>query len=74
MHIVIDISEEDYKYLKKRYELDNLFLNYYGKLIVHGTLLPKNHGRLIYARDVGEYLTLADVPTIIEADKTESEE
>lgn len=32
------------------------------------TLLPKGHDRLIYAQDVGEYLTLADVPTIIEAD------
>ena len=34
-----------------------------------GIILPKGHGRLIDAKDVGEYLTLADVPTIIEADK-----
>jgi len=47
MHIVIDISEEDYKNLKKRYEFDDIFLNYYEKLIVHGTPLPKNHDRLI---------------------------
>ena len=43
------------------------------KALENAVLLPKGHGRLIYAKDVGEYLTLADVPTIIEAD-TESEE
>lgn len=42
--------------------------------VKNGTPLPKGHGRLIYAKDVGEYLTLADVPTIIEADKAESED
>lgn len=69
MKIVINMSEEDYKNLKRKDKFDDMCLNYYEKLIVHGTPLPKNHGRLIYARDVGEYLTLADVPTIIEADK-----
>lgn len=81
MQIVIDISEEDYKILKKRYEFDNLFLNYYGKLIMHGTLLPKGHGRLIDADEIIDTLGCSDrdmyvkacieedAPTIIEADK-----
>ena len=37
--------------------------------IKNGILLPKGHGRLIDAKEIRNYLTLADVPTIIEADK-----
>ncbi len=43
------------------------------KAIKNSTPLPKGHDRLIYAKDVGEYLTLADVPTIVEADNEEKE-
>lgn len=69
MQIVIDISEKDYNYYRDT-------SNFWGysklrEIILKGTPLPKGHGRLIYAKDVGEYLTLADVPTIIEADKGE---
>lgn len=49
MQIVIDIPEEDYEGLKKKDEFNNMYLNHYEKLIVHGTPLPKGHGRLIDA-------------------------
>lgn len=40
MHIVIDIPEEDYEYLKL-YNKDGLY-----NAILNGTPLPKGHGRL----------------------------
>jgi hypothetical protein len=49
MRIVINISEEDYEGLKKKDEFNDMYLNHYEKLIVHGTPLPKGHGRLIDA-------------------------
>lgn len=49
MKLVIDIPEEDYQNLKAKDKFDNMYLNYYEKLIVNGTLLPKGHGRLIDA-------------------------
>ncbi len=75
MQIVIDISEEDYEYLKKH--------NKHGlySSILNGTPLPKGHGRL---KDVDHYIKMQwehpdhsltdDEPTIIEADTAESEE
>lgn len=70
MKLVIDIHEKDYQSILNNGQVP------YGVVyaIMNGTPLPKGHGRLIYAKDVGEYLTLADVPTIIEADKAESED
>ena len=47
MHVVIDISEKDYEGLKKKDKFNDMFLNYYEKLIAHGTPLPKGHGRLV---------------------------
>jgi hypothetical protein len=79
MQIVINISEEDYEGLKKKDEFNDMYLNHYEKLIVHGTPLPKGHGRLI---DVSEYfkkefgdarMFLDKATTIIEADKEETE-
>jgi hypothetical protein len=78
MQVVIDISEKDYQTLKKKEEFDAMYLNYYEKLIVYGTPLPKRHGRLIDA----DYKVSSDgrtidvvcgyiAPTIIEADKGE---
>lgn len=49
MQVVIDISEKDYQTLKKKDKFDAMYLNYYEKLIVYGTPLPKGHGRLIDA-------------------------
>jgi predicted DNA-binding helix-hairpin-helix protein len=46
MQVVIDISEKDYQTLKKKEEFDAMYLNYYEKLIVYGTPLPKGHGRI----------------------------
>jgi hypothetical protein len=47
MQVVINISEKDYQTLKKKEEFDAMYLNYYEKLIVYGTPLPKGHGALI---------------------------
>ena len=69
MQIVINIPDELHIIQNKTLKMKIL-----EEAIRKGVQLPKGHGRLIYAKDVGEYLTLADVPTIIEADKIESEE
>jgi hypothetical protein len=58
MQVVIDISEKDYQTLKKKEEFDAMYLNYYEKLIVYGTPLPKGHGKLI---DTSELLTVTDI-------------
>ena len=47
MQIVIDISEEVYNKLLKEYRFPNGFNLAYP--IIHGTPLPKGHGRLIDA-------------------------
>ena len=49
MQVVVNISEKDYQTLKKKEEFDAMYLNYYEKLIVYGTPLPKGHKRLIDA-------------------------
>ena len=83
--LVIRISEEDYKGLQEKDKFNDMYLNYYEKLIVHGKPLPKGHKRLIednfevgpiFDKDgnrVGyKYLTqeaLNKALTIIEADK-----
>lgn len=88
MKLVIDISEATYKRWKDdiynpQYDaMDAL------KAIRNGTPLPKGHGRLIDADEIrfenadfdtyGDYSIAFDAidyaPTIIEADKTESED
>ena len=47
--LVIKISEKDYKNLQKKDKFNDMALNYYEKLIVHGIPLPEGHGRLIDA-------------------------
>lgn len=83
MQIVINISEEDYEGLKRKDKFNDMYLNYYEKLIVHDTPLPKKHGRLIdvnianrIARetktDKDERIIrnfLNTLPTVIPADK-----
>lgn len=60
MQIVIDIPEENYNNLKRKDKFDDMFLNYYEKLIVHSTPLPKGHGDLV------------DVDVLKEAEQTYS--
>lgn len=77
MQIVIDIPKEMYQTIKETSSvisgrrsgkrIDYTLFN----AVYNGIPLSKGHGRLIDAKDVGEYLTLADVPTIIEADDKE---
>lgn len=84
MQIVIEMSEEDYKGLQRKDKFDDMCLGYCEKLIVHGTPLPKGHGRLIDADALGEKLNryteapyqyalavFNEAPTIIKADKEE---
>ena len=56
MQIVIDIPEEDYQNLKAKDKFDDMYLNYYEKLIVNGTPLPKGHGDLKDMDDIYEAL------------------
>ncbi len=76
IELVIKIPEEEYRWIIKSDE--TVFADEASKecmlhVIKNGIPIPKGHGRLIDAKDVGEYLTLADVPTIIEADKKSEE-
>lgn len=73
IELVIKISEDSYKATCNGWMLPPDVENVVQG-IKNGTPLPKGHGRLIYAKDVGAYLTLADVPTIIEADKEQTDE
>ena len=82
MQIVINISEKDYQLMKGGHIPFNVL-----DVIMNGTPLPKGHGDLIdkndltpdadyedgifYAVSVGQ---IAGAPTIVEADKAESEE
>lgn len=78
MKLVIDIPEDVYTRLFDNGIQDNEIavddVCEMARALRLGTPLPKGHGRLIDAKDVGEYLTLADVPTIIEADGDEEDE
>ena len=47
MQVVIDIPDKDYQNLKAKDKFDDMYLNYYEKLIVNGIPLPQNHGDLI---------------------------
>jgi hypothetical protein len=82
MKLIIDIPDYDYKQIKEYYEKNDTVEATYS-YIYHGTPLPKGHGRLIDAdvlnrKDVNcanvpmNFIDTA--PTIIEADKAESEE
>ena len=82
IELVIKIPEEDYEYLKS-HNKDGLY-----NAILKGIPLPKGHGRLIDADKINfdsNYFyngddtiiaeeTVNDIPTIIEADKAESED
>lgn len=75
MHIVIDISDGNYRKVQD----GRASVSMMRKAIRNGTPLPKGHGRIIDESQVtgtftwdNEYVECY-APTIIEADKTESE-
>ncbi len=63
IELVIKIPEEDYEGLKRKDKFNDMYVNYYEKLIVHGTPLPKGHGRLI---DADELIKQLEVTANIE--------
>jgi len=79
MQLVIDIPKEDYDFIKRTgYHTQSLY-----NAIKDGTPLPKGHGRLVDADALNRKdVNCANVPmnfidtapTIIEANKAESEE
>ena len=81
MKLVIDIPEEMHEQIMNGYVPLGI-----SKYLKNGTPLPKGHGRLIDADALYEYVAdkysegeqlaidITDAPTIIEADKGESEE
>lgn len=82
MQIVIDISDDDYRKVQDGRGSVSMM----RKVIRNGIPLPKGHGRLIdaevFAHNVVKYShqstktigqALSDTPTIIEADKAESD-
>ena len=87
MQIIIDILEDDYKEVKEDTYSGTPFENRVFSAIANGTLLPKGHGRIIdenkitRCEQVGLIIKdgnttccfVTDAPTIIEADKAESE-
>ena len=89
MKVVIDIDEEEYKAILDCAKKSPEYLNCCELMIADGKPLPKGHGRLIDAdklkthfigtelgTDLEVYLepTIINAPTIIEADKAESED
>lgn len=87
MKIVIDISEDHF--LDCKYWLNEGVANFAETIIANGIPLPKEHGRLKDIDEVERRLDLEkpdnaiakalktiieSVPTIVEADKAESEE
>ena len=82
MKLIVDIDDELVETAKFAVQLD--MGDDYVKSIANGTPLPKGHGRLIDADKLTENILcqtfglrsvdIDNAPTIIEADKTESEE
>lgn len=84
MKLIVNIDEVMYKLIKSEQYAGNNGADYSARAIQRGTPLPKGHGRLIdgtelkrkfivYGYDYGGDV-LDDMPTIIEADKAESED
>ena len=88
VEVVIRLPKEDYEYVKEVVQKGEYALSKFYYTIANGTVLPKGHGRLIdtnilenifinssdWKGNINENLKhIAKVPTIIEADKTESE-
>lgn len=86
MKLVIDIPEDTYNFIQQSYGGTAVVTENLYNAVFNGTLLPKGHGRLIDAdrfletNDCFGYIEDMEVeyfnkvtPTIIEADKAESE-
>lgn len=77
MKLVIDIPEEMWEWLHNGF-LDEDDGKHAINAILKGAPLPKGHGRLIdadeYKRNLKWNENIDNAPTIIEADKTESED
>ena len=74
MKLVIDIDEKTYNEIMDDAKNTPRNLSHYERIIAKGAPLPKGHGRLIDADDLLDNTCLDGIPTIIEADKGESEE
>ncbi len=84
MKLIIDIQDDDYRKVQD----GRASVSMMRKAIANGTPLPKGHGRLIDAnqleKEIEDYskgafamtpeFLVKDAPTIIEADKEESED
>ena len=81
MQIVIDIPKELYDYMKnEKYNehLDKRFDSQIRYAVVNAIPLPKGHGRLIDGDELESHMKIGynivkSAPTIIEADKAESD-
>ena len=76
MQIVIDIPEEYYNEMKT----SNYWWSGLKNCVMRGTPLPKGHGRIVDENKITSFgwnntdnHAVVDAPTIIEADKSESE-
>lgn len=80
MKLIIDIDEQHFELLKMA--VMNGMGDNAQKIIAQGTPLPKGHGRLIDADELikdrvendNVVILVNTAPTIVEADKAESEE
>lgn len=81
MEIVIKIPEESYNQIKRC--ADSPLLNGWYRVVKNGIPLPKGHGRLIDVERLYDDFESMDydfedaieyAPTVIEADRAESEE
>ena len=50
MKIIVDIPEDRYETLKMLSETRTFYLDFYQRLIVNGTPLPKGHGEIVDIR------------------------
>ena len=84
MQVVIEISDYDKEWVTNGYCIPDEINGRIAEAIINGTPLPKHHGRLIDYDDLIEKLDrygrgnvkyqLPYSPTIIEADRAESED
>ena len=80
MKLIIDIPDNDYSQIKEYYEKNDTVEATYS-YIYHGIPLQKGHGRIVDENKITSFgwnntdnHAVVDAPTIIEADKAESEE
>lgn len=53
MQIVIEIPDKEYKILVNPYQYNEALCSELKEIVRNGTQLPKGHGRLIDANDIG---------------------